>query len=189
MVFHDPELDRMTGATGPVRDRTPEQLARLTLLDTTDTIETLQTHLDLIDGAVPVILELKGGEGHDSGFVEGVAKALSTYQGPVAVMSFNHHICAQFKPLMPSVPRGLTAQGDDTTYQRHKVAMDDYDLNFVSYRVRELDTRFVSDMRRLGLPVITWTVRTIDEQKRSATYADQMTFEGFDPGKRSHELG
>ena len=64
---------------------------------------------------------------------------------------------------------------------RHERAMRDYDLQFVSYHVDALPNPFVTKMRETGLPVITWTVRTAEQRERTFRFADQMTFEGFDP--------
>ena len=181
VVFHDPLLGRMTGKDGNVRDHSPDELKDLKLLTTHDGIYLLEDHLKKVAGQVPLILELKGVEGEDEGFVEGVAASLKGYQGEVALMSFDHWICAQFKTLMPHIPRGLTAEGADSTYNTHMQAMTDYDLQFVSYGVNDLPCKFVTDMRERGLPIITWTVR--DQRTASLTrqFADQMTFEGFDP--------
>jgi len=33
----------------------------------------------------------------------------------------------------------------------------------------------------LGLPLLTWTVRTADQRRTAERYADQMIFEGFRP--------
>ena len=181
VVFHDPVLGRMTGMDGHVRDFSPEALSEFRLADTPDHIATLSAHLDLVDGKVPLILELKGQYGEAPGFVEGVAAALEAYNGRVAVMSFNHWICNQFQTLLPDIPRGLTAEGDETTRETHNRAMEEFDLQFVSYQVREIDCQFVHDMRALEVPVISWTVRDADTRKLSQLYADQMTFEGFDP--------
>ncbi|MFD0918058.1 glycerophosphodiester phosphodiesterase family protein [Pseudahrensia aquimaris] len=181
VVFHDPDLERMTGATDTVRSQTPQQLSKHKLLDTNDTIHTLSEHLEQVAGRVPLVLELKGVEGEDAGFVEGVAKALEGYDGQVAVMSFDHWICAQFADRMPNTPRGLTAYGGADTTQIHREAMDTFDLQFVSYNVKELPSTFVNDMRSLGLPVITWTVRTPEQVEATFAHADQMTFEGFTP--------
>lgn len=181
VVFHDPELERMTGVQGNVRDHSPASLLEMKLLDTADGIHLLSEHLKLVSGKVPIVLELKGVEGKDNGFVEGVAKAVESYDGKLALMSFDHWICAQFKQLMPHLPRGLTAYGGDETYDTHLQAMKDYDLQFVSYGVRNLPNRFVKDMRDMKLPVITWTVKDQEAASITRKYADQMTFEGFDP--------
>ena len=181
VVFHDPVLGRMTGVEGNVRDKTPKELERLKLFNTDDGIYTLEKHLGQVAGKVPLILELKGVKGKDSGFVEGVVEALSGYSGAVCVMSFDHWICAQFAKLLPDVPRGLTAEGGEKTYDVHLAAMHDYDLQFVSYDVKDCNVKFVHDMREQDLPVITWTVRDDAARNKTFQYADQMTFEGFDP--------
>ena len=133
-----------------------------------------------------MILELKGVEGEDAGFVEGVAEALAGYEGEVSVMSFDHWLCKKFAELMPRIPRGLTAQNGDEFYQRHIDAMYAYDLQFVSYKVQDVDTRFVREMKQLGLPIITWTVKNEADRARTEKFADQMTFEGFDPRTLPH---
>ncbi len=181
VVFHDPVLGRMTGIQGNVRDQPPDELRQMALLDTRDGIHTLRKHLDLVAGQVPLVLELKGIAGQDAGIVEGVASALQDYSGPVSVMSFDHWICEQFARLMPQIPRGLTAEGDDTKYDSHTTAMKQFDLHFVSYGINDLPNRFVAETRAKGLPVITWTVRTPEQIDLSLKHADQMTFEGFDP--------
>ena len=181
VVFHDPVLGRLAGIDGNVRDKTPSELGKINLLGTTDPIATLSKHLELVDGRVPLVLELKGVKGQDAGFVEGVADAVKGYKGQFCVMSFDHWICAQFKPLLPDIPRGLTAEGDDTTYDVHMKAMIDYDLQFVSYGVNDLPNRFVKEMRELKLPIVTWTVRDEPTRQKTIEFADQMTFEGFDP--------
>jgi glycerophosphoryl diester phosphodiesterase len=33
----------------------------------------------------------------------------------------------------------------------------------------------------LRLPLLTWTVRSADDQRKAVRYADQMIFEGFRP--------
>ncbi len=187
VVFHDPDLARMTGVDGLVRKSSPAELAELRLAGTSDGIHTLAEHLRLVDGQVPVVIELKGVENEDAGFVEGVANALRNYDGPAVVMSFDHWICAQFAGLMPAVPRGLTAEGGDDASDIHEAAMHDFDLQFVSYDVNALPHPFVAKMRSQGLPVITWTVRTEEQRALTARHADQMTFEGFDP--RSEAIG
>ena len=181
MVFHDPVLGRLTAVDGNVRDQASDQLEAMKLLDSDDGIYLLRKHLEQVAGRVPLVLELKGVQGHDDGFVEGVADALKSYSGPVAVMSFDHWICEQFQHLLPNVPRGLTAEGSDEVYDTHKAAMLEFDLQFVSYHVDALPNRFVSQVRDAGLPVITWTVRNDQQVAQTFQHADQMTFEGFLP--------
>lgn len=181
MVFHDGDLQRMTGDARHLRDVESTALSNIRLVGSQEPIARLETHLELVAGKVPLVLELKGIEGHEAGLVEAVAGALESYHGPVAVMSFSHTFCAAFAEALPHIPRGLTAMGDETTHERHRKAMAEYDLHFVSYHVDALPNAFVDDMRASGHSVITWTVRNQEQVERTFAHADQMTFEGFLP--------
>ena len=55
-------------------------------------------------------------------------------------------------------------------------------LQFLAYSVTDLPGAIPWMARNLlGLPLLTWTVRTDDDRKRAARWADQMIFEGFRP--------
>ncbi len=181
VVYHDPVLGRMTGHQGNVHDYTPGELAKFKLLDSNNSIQTLAEHLAHVAGRTPLILELKAFEGFNIEYVDAVAGLVNSYDGPVCVKSFNHQICAQFKPTMPTIPRGLTAKGGDDCFQEHLDAMVEYDLQFASYNVVDLPNRFADKMRKDGIPVITWTVRNEEARETAFAHADQMIFEGFDP--------
>jgi glycerophosphoryl diester phosphodiesterase len=182
VVFHDPVLNRMTTETGPVRHRTKDALSEPNLLQSNDKIHSLDEHLELTAGKVPLLLELKGIAGEDNGMVKAVAKSLETYKGPVALMSFNHWIVQQFADLIPERPRGLTAMGGNNFEHFHTRAMLDNDLHFVSYRVHDLPCKFITKIKNEhNKSVIAWTVRNQEQSDLSYEHADQITFEGYDP--------
>ncbi len=186
VVFHDPDLTRMTTETGPVRHRSKDALSKLNLMETKDKIHSLDEHLELTNGKVPLLLELKGIAGEDNGMVKAVAKSLKAYKGPVALMSFNHWIVKQFADLIPDRPRGLTALGDDNFEHFNTLAMLQNDLHFVSYRVHDLPCKFITKIKEEHKKsVITWTVRNKEESDLSYANADQITFEGYDPSKKT----
>ena len=55
-------------------------------------------------------------------------------------------------------------------------------LNFLAYRVQDLPAPVPGVARNvLGLPLLTWTVRTPEDRQRAARHADQIIFEGFRP--------
>jgi hypothetical protein len=59
-------------------------------------------------------------------------------------------------------------------------------ISFVSFVVEQLPNRFTSFVRdKLGMPVITWTVRDETAVTRTFANAEQMTFEGFEPAEAS----
>ncbi len=182
VVFHDDELKRLTGTEGFIWQRTAAELQALRIGGTSDTVPTLAAMLDLVAGRVPLVIELKGIPGRDSGLVAKVASALRRYQGRAAIMSFDHWLVRDFARDAAGIPAGLTAWGDkDHMFEAH-FSMLGSGISFVSYDVAGLPNPFVGFVReRLGMPVITWTVRDERAVERTFRYADQMTFEGFEP--------
>jgi glycerophosphoryl diester phosphodiesterase len=71
VVFHDDTLDRLTHTTGPVAKRTARELSDLVLKGSDERIPMLSDVLELVDGQVPILIEIKDqsgaiGEGEDS---------------------------------------------------------------------------------------------------------------------------
>lgn len=183
VIFHDDDLERVCNIRGQVREKTSAELGLLSVGGTGDRIPTLKRMLDLVAGKVPLVIEIKGheGEGEDDGFAETVLDVIEGYQGKVALMSFDHHILRDLKRASCPYPLGLTAMGDKPEeFLRHDEAMQ-LGLDFISYHWQHLPNSFITAQRRLGMTVITWTVRDEAGRVHSYLHADQMTFEGFDP--------
>ena len=88
VVFHDDNLKRMTGLDKPIKDLTYEEVRKLKLLNTNYKVPLLSDVLELINGKVPVIIELK----YDTkyGLLESeLLKILKNYKGLYAIKSFN----------------------------------------------------------------------------------------------------
>lgn len=181
MVFHDDTLDRLTARKGAMRALDASELGTISIGGTADTIPTLAQLLDLVAGRVGLVLELKGIEGKDDGFVAAVLKVLQSYRGPVAIMSFDHWLIADARRLGAQVPVGLTAEGGEEARAIHERAVQAWSPDFLSYGITDLPVPFVTAFRATGRPVITWTIRTPADAEKSARHADQITFEGFLP--------
>lgn len=182
VVFHDDALDRLAGCKGRISELTSTEATALTVGTTKDHVPTLRQMLELIDGRVPVVIELKGIEGEDDGLVAAIAKELASYKGQAAIMSFDHHLIRRFAKDAPNVAAGLTAEGtSEQDFEAH-FSMLAHGISFVSYNIHHLPNPFVTFVRnRLQMPVITWTVRDAQMKNHSDLNADQITFEGFDP--------
>ncbi|ACI54866.1 glycerophosphoryl diester phosphodiesterase [Rhizobium leguminosarum bv. trifolii WSM2304] len=181
VVFHDEDLQRLCNLPGDIRERTSRELGLIAVGGTGDKVPTLRQLLDLVQGKVPLVLELKGREADDEGFAEAVLEVLQDYQGKVALMSFDHWLLRDLKALDAPYPLGLTANGNTPVeLATHAKAME-IGLDFISYYYGDLPNAFISGEREKGIPVITWTVRDEEARRRTFANADQMTFEGFDP--------
>ncbi len=200
MVFHDDTLDRMTDQTGPVRARTAADLRRIALKGGDgDGIPTLGELLEAVAGRVPLLIEIKD-QSREMGPVDGVleratAAALEGYAGPVAVMSFNPHSMAEMAKHAPGVARGLTtcafsqkdvpAAATDPAVEagrRSLAAIEGFDRvggGFISHDHRDLDRPRVAELKARGVPVLSWTIRTPEEEAAARRIADNVTFEGY----------
>jgi glycerophosphoryl diester phosphodiesterase len=182
VVVHDEELRRLTGHSGHVWQRTSRELAALRVGGTEARVPLLADLLDLVDGRVPLVIELKGVPGHDDGLAGAAVSALRAYRGPAALMSFDHWLIRALATHAGPLPYGLTAMGTAMPMIEAHFSMLAHGIHFTSYHVMDLPNPFVTFMRaRLGLPAISWTVRDEDGAQRSRLHADQMTFEGFEP--------
>lgn len=194
MVFHDYDLRRLTGQPGRIASRTPQDLVRLPLIGGTDTIPTLASVLDLVAGQVPLLIEIKDQDGAMGPAVgaleEAVAAALTGYDGPVALMSFNPHSVAALAAAAPDRPRGLTTasyRAEDwpllpaATRDRLR-GIPDYDAvgaSFISHEAADLDRPRVAELKARGAAILTWTIRSPEAEAAARRIAQNVTFEGY----------
>ena len=107
-------------------------------------------------------------------------------------MSFDPMSMQAMQRLAPDLPRGLTA--DRFTSADYPGLSRGYRLalrqlaytpvvgaRFIAYGVHCLPANAPLLLRHLGMPLLTWTVRTPAERAVAARCADQMIFEDFDP--------
>lgn len=182
IVIHDAVTQRLCGIDGNVREMTAENLRSLHIGRTSDRISSLSDILRLVEGKVGLILELKPQDDMFTDiFAQKVLEDLHGYHGKVALMSFDRRLVENLLKANSPWPVGFVAKEKSETDGKKNMRALELDLNFISFCVHDLPSQFVAAARAKDLPVITWTVT--DQSTREATYkyADQMTFEGFDP--------
>ncbi len=192
VVFHDETLGRLTDETGRVIDRTAEELQRIPIRGSADRTQTLGELLEQVQGKVPLVIELKSHWDGSTGLAERAVQVLSGYAGRFALMSFDPDLVAAVADLDPTMTRGIVAD---------RVASHEYHLlpfrrrlelrsfghlarsrpHFASYHARGLPYGPPRTLRRLGVPIICYTIRGKTEASRALRYCDQITFEGFQP--------
>ena len=111
VVFHDNTLGRMVkGAPeGRIESFTLEELRGMHLLNTAEGIPTLQEALEVLAGRVPLILEIKTGPRNQL-LCTLTARALSGYNGPVCIESFDPRILQWWRKNAPDFMRGQLSQ-------------------------------------------------------------------------------
>ncbi len=183
LVFHDWELDRLTGERGKLAARLAEELCRIPLMATAQTIWPLTELLELVAGRVPILVEIKSRP--DFALAEAciaIAKVLADYSGPVAVMSFDPRMGEWFAKHAPEMTRGLVITDTlDHGYQRAwraPKALERAAPDFLASDVRDIPNALTSLWRETGRPLLTWTVRTPELRKHALTHADALIAEG-----------
>ncbi len=194
-AFHDHTLDRLTEGAGEVSGKTMAELQATPFRSTSDRIPRLEEVLEIVAGRSTLVIEVKSRfAGLQTQLVEAIADVLTPYRGPVAVMSFDPRIVADFARVAPGLVRGIVA--DDAASEADYGHLDPAtrrDLatlghlswsrpQFVAYWVKLLPNEVSRRVRQdLRLPLLTWTVRTPEDRAAAGAHADQMIFEGFDP--------
>jgi glycerophosphoryl diester phosphodiesterase len=193
MVFHDATLDRLTRSCGLLQALTADALGQITFVATADRMMRLGDLLTLVSGRAPLVLELKSRWDRDVSLATRTAAMLGGYAGPVAVMSFDPRLVAAMAQLAPRLARGLViqrrAQSSHNANQGRRAGPPTLILHgararphFVACRLQDLEwAPAVAARRLLGLPLLAWTVRSVEDQKSALRYADQVIFEGFRP--------
>ncbi len=193
VVFHDDTLERLTVAAGPLRARTLGDLKHIAYRDSPGRIPALKEFLARVAARTPLLIELKSRWDGDTRIAERAAALLASYRGPFALMSFDPWLVRALRLCAPALPRGIVAERhyDDPDWRfspRQKFALANLAHigqtrpHFVAYWVRDLPALVPLFARNvLGMPLLTWTVRSEAERARAARWADQMIFEGFRP--------
>jgi glycerophosphoryl diester phosphodiesterase len=188
VVFHDRTLQRMTGVEKHVSACTAAELGRIRLLGSEQTIPLLKEVLDLVKGRVPLLVEIKN-DGKPGALEQAVFRDLSFYTGSFAVQSFNPFSLNWFKAKAPEIVRGQLSGDfrDEDLFFLKKLILKNLFMNwksdphFISYDVRCLPFWAVNRVRRRGLPVLGWTVRSQAEYLSVKPYVDNIIFENFIP--------
>jgi glycerophosphoryl diester phosphodiesterase len=194
VVHHDFALGRLTLGSRQLAAMTAAGLKEVPFKNTTDRIMTLADFLDLVAGRTPLLIEIKSRFDGDLRLTQRAADVIESYQGPVALQSFDPDVIAALRTIAPALPRGIVAERhyvdpewrDLTGRQKRSLAFLLHGWrtrpHFVAYHVDDLPALgpwIASHIFRL--PLLAWTVRDAAQQTRARRYADQMIFEGFRP--------
>ncbi len=146
--------------------------------------------LQVIDGEVPILVDVKNWNREVGDLEATLIERLDGYDGPFAIQSFNPATLAYFRGHRPSWPRGQVAGGlsdADTLSRLEHAVLKRLMLSwwsrpdFITYAHRALPYWPVRIHRRLGLPVLAWTIRSAAERREVAPHAENIIFEGFRP--------
>ena len=191
VVFHDTDLDRMCKEQGRLFERSYSELCSYSLLDTDEKIPLLKDVLKLVNGRVPLIIEIKSDGRYIDTAVE-VSNLLSTYSGIYCLESFHPFVVRWFKRNRPGVVRGQLStdyyKDDEKLIWYKKLVLANLLLNwlakpdFVAYNHKHSNqVSFKLCQKIYKVKSVAWTIKSQEELEHSKDCFEIYIFDSFIP--------
>lgn len=180
VVFHDNNTKRITKQEKIVEESTYQELNNQNIIH----IPLLSEVLDLVDGKVPLLIELK--QTNKVGELESLfMKIMKKYKGKYAIQSFNPNVLYWFKRNYPKVLRGQLSY----KYNKQKISTIKKVIlsnmllniftkpNFISYKYNELSVTKINKYKKKNIHLIGWTITNEIEFNHYKQYYDNLICE------------
>ena len=190
VIFHDDSLKRMCGVKKRLTDLTYAQLMEYKLVDTSFTAPLLTDVLKLVNGKVPLRIEIKP-HGPFLKTSEALAKELDNYKGTFCIESFNPAVVRWFSKNRKDFARGILASNylhSDKKTLSQKVLVTNLLFNgyckpdFVAYNHEFMNSFSLNLCKKLyGCEMVAWTIRSQEELNKARGFFEVFIFEKFKP--------
>lgn len=189
MIYHDFTLEEGCGLNKKISDLSLSELQQLKLFGTKERIPTLEETLALIDGQVPIIVEIKSKESTKEK-CEIISKMLDDYKGIYCIKSFNPYAVYWYRKNRPKVLRGQLAtdlikdESDEKGLIRNFV-LSNLLMNFfakpdfISYKyMYKNKSSFKICKNIFRIPTMAWTIRSLKDYDENKDDFDIMIIDG-----------
>lgn len=189
----DKTLANSIHVSGYISNLTLKEVKETKIIDSEEYVPTLNEAFELIQGKVPVIIEVMN-EAVVGLTEEKVLQLIEEYKtkfnlvDSVAIMSINPYSLEWFKTQAPWLPRIIrSGKFKVKTYagikakklQKLVYANTLADCDYVCYNANDLPCKRINKIKPIG--VIAYNVKNQDEYLKVAKYCDNIIFENFDP--------
>ena len=191
VVFHDDTLKRMCGIDEKTENKTLPELQALALGGTEEHIPSFREVLDLVDGRVPLIVEIKGTSMKNMRVCELTAEMLDGYCGAYCIEAFNPIFVAWWKKNRRNVVRGQLSnkmkKGDSGQSPLVNFLLTNLMLSclarpdFVAYCAGNRNQPSFCLARALGAYPVGWTIRTEEDVEACNGAFKAIIFENVRP--------
>lgn len=193
MVFHDDTLNRVCGVDGRVDAFDFDALREMRLCGTNETLPLLTEVFEVVNGRVPLIIELKTGP-RNKQLCETALPLLRAYSGPYCIESFDPRIVAWFKKNAPDILRGQLSDAPKNFSNEPpllRFALGNLLTNviarpqFIAYGPGKKPP-LARLAEAMGALRVCWTVRDTDNIPLKESENDAVIFEFYTPKPRCH---
>ena len=191
-IMHDSSIQRMTGVDKKIEELTASQIAGYCLKNTEEKIPLFADVLKMVDGRVPMIVEIKTDGENTATVTEATCKMLQDYPGLYCVESFDPRCIAYVRKHYPQFVRGQLA--GNSLREKSPVPfllrfMLTYQLmnflvvpDFIAYCYRDRKTLSNFLCRKLWkIQGVSWTLTDIEQYETAVKEGWIPIFENFRP--------
>lgn len=191
-VFHDADLLRACDVDLKVEELTWDELSEYKIFGTDEKIPLLSDVLKVIDGKIPLLIELKNTK-HYKKLCTETALLIDSYKGNCCIESFNPKIVYWFKKNRPNLVRGqlssnVSGLGKENIVLRFFLSSLMFNVmsrpDFVAYYYLHVKGKFgIKNYRMLGGKLFGWTIADEKSANEYLPLFDSIIFENFTPDK------
>ena len=193
-VVHDSRLGRMCGADALIEDLTAEDLPKLKLDYTEETVPLFEDVLKLFDGRPePMVVELKVANGNYAELAARTMELLDRYSVHYVIESFDPRAVAWMRNNRPEVLRGqlstaLTKPEHNSGNEKklalllvqHLLTNVIAQPDFIAYDFTERSIPELALCRRVyHVQEVSWTIRTPEDAAAAEKLGNLVIFENF----------
>ena len=190
VVFHDKTLNRVCNIDGRVDAYTYEELLSFSLHKTKEQIPLFQDVLSMVNGQVPLIVELKTGSRNQL-LCEKAYELLKQYKGNYCIESFDPFIVQWFRKNAPHIFRGQLSSCPRSLKKDNLSWIKAFFLGnllcnvlsrpqFIAY-----DKTYEPILARIARKMVStkavWTIKDTDDYRKYQSENDIVIFELYKP--------
>lgn len=181
VVFHDDSLIRLCNSDKKIKNCTYSEIKQYYIKESEEKIPTINEVLELINGQVPIIIELKY-DVNKYRLEKHLAEILDQYKGDYYIKSFWPLTMMWWKKHRRKDKRGFLIKVKDQNklkvwFLEHITSL--LDLDFISYEQGFYDRPFIKKMQKKGVPIFYWTIKNNQQLEQADQYGDVFIIENI----------
>jgi glycerophosphoryl diester phosphodiesterase len=193
-VAHDSNVKQPTGVKKRISDMTVKQLREVRIGGTKERVPLLEDVLALVNGQVPILIEIKN-RGISKNLEVRVIDMIESYSGQIALESFNPLSISYLRHREVAYPLGQVVGSLKLPKFMRRVILKSLATkvlakpDFLALKLDELSRAAVERWKQQGITVIAWPVKSEADEEYALKLADNFIFSGYEPTeKRNHPL-
>ena len=175
VVFHDANLKRLTGISEDIKDCTYEELKKFKIKNKYK-IVTLKSVLNLVNGKVPILIDIKGNK-ENYILEEELLKILSTYSGEVLIQSFQVRSLNWLWKKQRKYAYGLIILNYFQLKLLTKLWIN-FRYDFISCQMSSIKDKNIKKLRKYK-KIFGWTIKNNEDIQKYSSFCDKFICENI----------